>query len=76
MTDDPVDPVALAQALIRCPSVTPDDAGALGVLERQLTALGFACERLSFAEPDADRVENLFARLGSASPHLSGIASL
>ena len=42
------DPVALAQALIRCPSVTPDDAGAIGVLEAALKPLGFACHRLRF----------------------------
>ena len=43
-----LDAVALAQALIRCPSVTPADAGALGVLEAALKPLGFACHRLRF----------------------------
>ena len=38
-----IDPLALAQALIRCPSVTPADAGALGVLEQALKPLGFTC---------------------------------
>lgn len=64
-----IDPVALTQALIRCPSVTPADAGALGVLEGVLTNMGFTCTRLRFEEPGTDPVDNLYARLGSASPN-------
>ncbi|WP_240048364.1 succinyl-diaminopimelate desuccinylase [Crenalkalicoccus roseus] len=60
----PADPLPLAQALIRCRSVTPADDGALAVLERALAPLGFACHRLRFGE-----VENLFARRGGAGPH-------
>ncbi len=63
-----LDPVALAQALIRCPSVTPKDAGALGVLEEALKPLGFVCHRLSFGEPGSDRIENLYARMGTQAP--------
>lgn len=59
------DPIPLAQALIRCRSVTPADDGALGVLEAALRPLGFACTRLRFNE-----VDNLFARRGTGSPHL------
>lgn len=59
----PADPVALAQALIRAPSVTPRDAGALDTLQAALEALGFACERMPFGE-----VDNLYARLGTADP--------
>jgi succinyl-diaminopimelate desuccinylase len=66
----PLDPVALARDLVRRPSVTPEDAGALGVLERALSAMGFACHRLRFEEPDTAPVENLYARLGTAGPHL------
>ncbi len=62
-----IDPVALAAALIRCASVTPEDAGALGVLEGALSPLGFACHRLAFGE-GAARVENLYARLGTSGP--------
>jgi succinyl-diaminopimelate desuccinylase len=58
-----IDPVALAQALIRCPSVTPKDAGALGVLEAALRPLGFACHRMAFGG-----VENLYARIGETAP--------
>ncbi|CAK0777507.1 Succinyl-diaminopimelate desuccinylase [uncultured Gammaproteobacteria bacterium] len=64
----PLDPVALTQALIRCPSVTPDDAGALDVVEAALRPLGFVCHRLRFTAPDRDPVENLYARLGCATP--------
>ncbi len=60
-----VDPVALAQALIRRPSVTPADAGAMDVLQRELEALGFSCRRMRFGE-----IENLYARRGTARPNL------
>lgn len=58
------DPIPLAQALIRCRSVTPADDGALDVMEAALRPLGFACTRLRFNE-----VDNLFARRGTAAPH-------
>lgn len=59
------DPVELSQALIRCPSVTPADQGALGVLEAALTPLGFRCERLKFSANGTPDVENLYARWGT-----------
>ena len=65
------DPIALAQALIRCPSITPDDGGALGVVEEALRALGFTCHRLTFGDADATPVHNLYARLGDGAPHLA-----
>jgi succinyl-diaminopimelate desuccinylase len=61
----PVDPVALAQALIRRPSVTPADEGAMDVLQGELERLGFACCRMRFGE-----IENLYARRGTARPNL------
>ncbi|MFC7735622.1 succinyl-diaminopimelate desuccinylase [Roseomonas sp. GCM10028921] len=63
----PTDPLPIAQALIRCASVTPADEGAMTVLEGALAPLGFECTRLRFGE-----VENLFAirRSGSNGPHL------
>src|SRR5690348_6362807 len=64
-----IDPVALSQALIRCPSVTPADAGALAVLEAALTPLGFACHRLRFEDENSPPVENLYARIGTGAPH-------
>jgi succinyl-diaminopimelate desuccinylase len=63
------DPIPLTQALIRCPSVTPDDAGALGVLEAALTPLGFVCKRLRFEAEETPPIENLYARLGTARPN-------
>jgi succinyl-diaminopimelate desuccinylase len=65
----PLDAAALSQALIRCPSVTPEDAGALAVLEATLKPLGFSCKRLRFEAADTAPVENLYARVGSDSPH-------
>jgi succinyl-diaminopimelate desuccinylase len=62
------DPIPLAQALIRCRSVTPADDGALDLVQRALEPLGFACTRLVFG-PDDYRVDNLFARRGSGAPH-------
>ena len=60
--------VAIAQELIRCPSVTPIDAGALDVLESRLKAMGFACTRYPFGDGD-ERVDNLYARLGNKAPN-------
>ncbi|MCR4378416.1 MAG: succinyl-diaminopimelate desuccinylase [Rhodospirillales bacterium] len=65
-----IDPVTLTQALIRCPSVTPVDAGALGVLEDALKPLGFTCHRLPFSAPGTPDVDNLYARLGTSGPNL------
>lgn len=59
------DPLPLAQALIRCPSVTPADAGAQSVLTDALKQLGFAVTPLRYGE-----IENLFARIGTGSPHI------
>jgi succinyl-diaminopimelate desuccinylase len=59
-----VDPVRLASDLIRRPSVTPADAGALDVLQEALEGLGFACHRMTFEEPGTEPVENLYARHG------------
>ncbi|MFA7432930.1 MAG: succinyl-diaminopimelate desuccinylase [Gemmobacter sp.] len=59
MPAEPLDPVALTADLIRCPSVTPAEGGALELLERVLTGAGFACRRV-----DRGGVANLFARWG------------
>lgn len=61
----PVDPLELGRALIRCPSVTPEDAGALDVLSAALEPLGFSCHRLRFEEQGTAPVENLYARRGA-----------
>ena len=60
-----IDPVELTRDLIRRPSVTPADEGAMDMLERVLTGLGFHCRRMRF-----ENIENLYARRGTASPNL------
>ncbi|MBT3237166.1 MAG: succinyl-diaminopimelate desuccinylase [Rhodospirillaceae bacterium] len=60
-----LDPVELSQSLIRCPSVTPADEGALGVLEEALSGVGFTCHRLPFSEAGTPDVDNLYARIGT-----------
>ena len=65
-----IDPVELAAQLIRCPSVTPAEAGALDLLQQVLTGLGFRCTRLPFEETGTAPVDNLYARLGTQGPHI------
>ncbi len=67
--DQVIDPVELARDLIRCPSVTPADAGALDVLEARLKDLGFACHRLKFQTAGEPEIDNLYARLGTSGPN-------
>lgn len=64
-----LDPISLAQDLIRCPSVTPVNAGALDVLLNALERLGFICKKLVFSEADTPDIENLYARLGTDAPN-------
>lgn len=61
--------VSLAQAMIRCPSVTPEEAGVLSVLAQALEGAGFATRRLDFAEAGTPDIANLYASIGSGSPH-------
>lgn len=68
---DASDPIAHAAALIRCPSVTPDQAGALDYMEAQLAGAGFACWRHRFAAGGTPEVDNLYARIGDSGPHLA-----
>jgi succinyl-diaminopimelate desuccinylase len=74
MTDNCLLPTAhclsLAQALIRCRSVTPAEGGALTFLQSVLEPVGFTCHRMTMTEPGTPDVENLYARLGSGAPHL------
>jgi succinyl-diaminopimelate desuccinylase len=60
-----IDAINLTKELIRRPSVTPADAGAMDIVEATLKGLGFACRRMKFGE-----IENLYARYGSESPNL------
>ncbi len=64
-----IDPLDLAARLIRCPSVTPDEGGALELLQIELEAIGFACTRLPFAGEGTPEVDNLHARIGAGAPN-------
>jgi len=65
------DAFSIARDLIRCRSVTPADAGALGVLENVLKAAGFEVHRLTFSESGTADVDNLYARIGDHAPHIT-----
>ncbi|HEY3950459.1 M20/M25/M40 family metallo-hydrolase, partial [Phenylobacterium sp.] len=60
-----IDAINLTKELIRRPSVTPADAGAMDIVEKTLAGLGFACRRMKFGE-----IENLYARYGTQGPNL------
>ncbi len=64
-TERSYDPVTITQNLIRCPSVTPVDAGCMDYVQALLEPLGFTCHRVSIGE-----VTNFYARLGAGAPHL------
>ncbi|MGU3666792.1 succinyl-diaminopimelate desuccinylase [Methylobacterium sp. A49B] len=68
--DAPHAALRLAQDLIRCPSVTPEDRGALDVVADALRPAGFAIERPAFSEPGFPDTPNLYARLGQGGPCL------
>jgi succinyl-diaminopimelate desuccinylase len=67
---DRLDPLTHAVALIRCPSVTPDQAGALDYMQAVLGEAGFACLRLVFSGDGGVETDNLYARIGRGAPHL------
>ena len=64
------DPIVIAQTLLRCPSVTPIEGGALSFLESTLKAAGFTTHRMTFSQAGTPDVENFYARIGTGSPHL------
>jgi succinyl-diaminopimelate desuccinylase len=66
----PADPLAIARDLLRCPSVTPAEGGALSFLEATLKRAGFDVHRMTFADPGTEPVENFYARIGKGTPHL------
>jgi succinyl-diaminopimelate desuccinylase len=66
----PADPAAIARDLVRCPTVTPAEGGALAYLQTMLAAAGFEVHRPVFGEPGTADIENLYARIGTAKPHL------
>ncbi len=62
--------VELTKSLISCPSVTPNNEGVLDLLQKELTDMGFTCNRYLFSDTDTPDVDNLFAKIGSGAPHL------
>ena len=66
---DLIDPIELSQRLIRCPSVTPIEGGALDELQSVLEGIGFKCTRLVFSESGTPDVDNLYARIGDDGPN-------
>jgi succinyl-diaminopimelate desuccinylase len=66
----PTDPAENLATLIRCPSVTPEEGGALSALEAMLQPMGFSVERPVFSETGTADVENLYARFSGNGPHL------
>ena len=64
-----IDPLNLSQALIKCPSVTPDSGEALDVLQDILSKMGFRCEQVNFSAADTPDVNNLYAKFGHSSPN-------
>lgn len=66
----PTSPIENLASLIRCPSVTPAEGGALSALQDMLKPLGFSVERPIFADENTPDIENLYARLSGNGPHL------
>ena len=62
--------VELTKSLISCPSVTPNNEGVLDLLQKELTDMGFICNRYLFSDTDTPDVDNLFAKIGGGAPHL------
>ena len=65
-----INELKLAKDLIKFPSITPKDAGAINFLSKQLRSLGFACKILEFKDKKSKPIKNLYARLGKKSPNL------
>lgn len=63
-------PVDILQKLIQCPSVTPEEGGALSLLQHISESLGFAVERPIFTADNTPDIENLYARYGKSGKHL------
>ena len=65
-----IDEIKLSKELIRFPSITPIDAGAIKFLSKKLKSLGFKCQILEFKDKKSPPIKNLYARLGNKEPNL------
>ena len=61
--------IELTKSLISCPSITPENAGVLDILQEELSNNGFDCKRYKFTEEGTADVDNLFAKYGNDEPH-------
>jgi len=71
LSEGMTDALSIARDLVRCPSITPLDAGALGVLEKLMKAAGFETHRITFSETGTADIDNLYARIGKSAPHIA-----
>jgi succinyl-diaminopimelate desuccinylase len=65
-----IDPITLTQESIRCQSVTPHDDGALNIIAKPLSEMGFTVHNLRFEDKDTPPIDNFFARFGTGGKHL------
>ena len=65
-----IDEIRFTQELIKKPSVTPKDLGAMNIVVKHLKKLGFKCKLMSFQEKETDKIINLYAKYGNQSPNL------
>ena len=65
-----INELKLAKDLIKFPSITPNDAGTINFLSKQLRSLGFTCKILEFKDKKSKPVKNLYARYGTQQPNL------
>ena len=65
-----INELQLAKDLIKFPSITPRDAGAISFLSKKLKTLGFNCKILEFKDKKSKPIKNLYARLGRKAPNL------
>ena len=71
MSEINFDPIVLTQSLVKCASITPEDDGALTVVENHLKAIGFDCYPLNFSGNNSYEVKNLFATIGNEGKHFA-----
>lgn len=64
------DPIEIARSLLQCPSITPNEGGALDYLGTLLKKAGFEVHRITFSDENTPDIDNLYARIGSGSPHI------
>ena len=65
-----INEIKLSKELIRFPSVTPVDAGAINFLSKKLKSLGFKCKILEFKDKKSKPIKNLYARFGTMQPNI------